>query len=166
MPATISGIQNSQWTPRCSTIGPARTSAKPAPKASTAAMTPTAPATLARGNSSRMIPNDNGITAPPTPWMTRATIRTMIEWDRPARTDPAASAARVATSNRSFPAMSPMRPRIGVKTDADSRYAVSTHVTVFWEVWYSCWMVGSAGTTRVWRMVYAIAPITRTAKVN
>ena len=59
-------------------------------------MNPTAPATLARGNSSRMIPNDKGSTAPPTPWMTRATIRTMIEWDSPASTDPAASAARVS----------------------------------------------------------------------
>ena len=36
---------------------------------------------------------------------------------------------------------------IAVPTDADSRYAVSTHATPFSEVCRSCWIVGSAGTT-------------------
>ena len=36
---------------------------------------------------------------------------------------------------------------IGVKIDADSRYAVSTQVTVFWDVCRPAWMVGSTGIT-------------------
>ena len=36
---------------------------------------------------------------------------------------------------------------IAVPTEAESRYAVSTHVTPFSEVCRSCWIVGRAGTT-------------------
>ena len=56
----------------------------------------------------------------------------------------------MATSIRSLPTMSPTRPRMGVKIDADSRYTVSTQVTVPWEVWRSCWMVVSTGVTSDW----------------
>ena len=76
------------------------------------------------------------------PWMARAMISTVIEWASPATTEPAASAASVTTSIRSLPTMSPTRPRIGVKIDADSRNAVSTQVTVFWVVCRSCWNGG------------------------
>jgi hypothetical protein len=68
-----------------------------------------------------MIPNATGTMPPPTPWITRATIMTAIEGAIAARNDPTASATSVATNTRSLPFMSPIRPRIGVMTDADSR---------------------------------------------
>ena len=68
-----------------------------------------------------MIPNDNGRTAPPIPWTTRPRINTPIECASPAITDPKARANKVTTSIRSLPTMSPTRPRMGVKIEADSR---------------------------------------------
>lgn len=59
-----------------------------------------------------MMPKDSGITPPPIPWMTRATIMTVTSVVTP---------ARAATSSRSLPTVSPLRPMIGVKIDADSR---------------------------------------------
>jgi len=41
-------------------------------------------------------------------------------------------------------------PQIGVKIDADSRYAVSTQVTVFWSVCRSTAIVASTGVTSDW----------------
>ena len=46
-----------------------------------------------------------------------------------------------------MPTLSPMRPMIGVKTEADSRYAVSTQVTVAWSVSSAASMVGRTGFT-------------------
>ena len=103
------------------TIGPARTIPAPPPTAAMAATTPTPVATLPGGNSSRMIPNDRGRTAPPIPWTTRATINKPIDWDRPAMAEPMARADRVTTSMRSLPTMSPTRPRMGVKIEADNK---------------------------------------------
>jgi len=81
-----------------------------------------------------MIPNATGIIPPPAPWITRATIMTPMEGASAASSEPAASAISVATKTRSLPIMSPTRPRIGVMIDADSRYAVRTHVAVPWVV--------------------------------
>ena len=53
----------------------------------------------------------------------------------------------MTTSIRSLPTMSPTRPRMGVKIEADNRYTVSTHVTVPWDVCRSCWIVDSTGIT-------------------
>jgi len=102
-------------------MGPARTIPAPPPTAAMAATIPTPVATLAAGNSSRMIPKARGSTAPPMPWMARARINTVMEWATPARAEPAARASNVTTSIRSLPTMSPTRPRMGVKIDADSR---------------------------------------------
>ena len=77
-----------------------------------------------------MIPNATGIIPPPAPWITRATIMTATDGASAAISEPTASATSVATKTRSLPIMSPVRPRIGVMIDADSRYAVRTHVTV------------------------------------
>ena len=68
-----------------------------------------------------MMPKASGIRPPPTPWMTRATIITVIEVASAARIEPTASVASTATSTRFLPIMSPIRPRIGVHTEADSR---------------------------------------------
>ncbi len=65
-------------------IGPAMTRPMPPPTAVRAAMIPTPVGTLATGNSSRMMPKDSGRTPPPIPWMARPTMRTPIEWARPA----------------------------------------------------------------------------------
>ena len=46
-----------------------------------------------------------------------------------------------------MPTLSPIRPTIGVNTEADSRYAVSSQVTVRWSVSSAAWMVGSTGLT-------------------
>ncbi len=74
-----------------------------------------------RGNSSRMIENESGNTAPPAPWMTRAVIMTPIDVASAARAVPAARIRRTITIMRFFPNMSPSRPAIGVTTDALSR---------------------------------------------
>ena len=82
---------------------------------------PTAPATLSRGNSSRMIPKVPGSTPPPTPWMARAAISTPMVGARAASSEPMVRAPSATTSIRSLPTLSPMRPMIGVKTEAESR---------------------------------------------
>ena len=78
-------------------------------------------ATRSRGNSSRMIPNESGKIAPPTPWMTRARMSTSMLVASAASREPAPRTASEATSVCSLPNMSPSRPTIGVKTDALSR---------------------------------------------
>ena len=74
-----------------------------------------------RGNSSRMMPNASGKIAPPKPWMTRATIITLMFVASAASSVPAASTPSETTSVRSLPNMSPRRPTIGVKIEALSR---------------------------------------------
>jgi hypothetical protein len=68
-----------------------------------------------------MMPKDSGSTPPPMPWITRATIMMTIEPVKAASTDPAVRAISATTSIRSLPHMSPRRPMMGVKIDADSR---------------------------------------------
>ena len=46
---------------------------------------------------------------------------------------------------------------IGVKIDAESRYAVNTHVTVFCEVCSPAWIVGRTGITNDCSSAY-VAP--------
>ena len=67
---------------------------------------------------------------------------------------------------RSLPIMSPMRPTIGVKIEAESRYAVTTQVTVFWDVCMLAWIVGRAGITRDWSSAKAEAPSSSTKNVS
>ena len=81
-------------------------------------MPPIAAGTRSRGNSSRMMPNDSGNTAPPSPCTTRAAIMTAIELVSAATSDPAVSATSTMMSIRSLPNMSPSRPSTGVATDA------------------------------------------------
>ena len=117
----IIGSQNSQWQLSTWTMGPASTRPKPPPTASSAAEAPTAPATLSRGNSSRMMPTVRGSTPPPTPWIARAAISTPMDGATAASNEPTASAPRASTSIRSSPTLSPIRPTIGVNTDAETR---------------------------------------------
>ncbi len=79
------------------------------------------PATRSDGNSSRTIANESGKMPPPTPWTTRAAIRTGRELATAARSVPAASTASVHSSRRSLPYMSPRRPMIEVPTEAERR---------------------------------------------
>ena len=147
--ATIStsGNQKSQCQLRCSTIAAPATMPTPPPIPSSADMSPMLPATRSRGNSSRMIPNASGKMPPPTPWIVRATISSASEPETPASSVPALRTTSVQTRRCSLPYMSPRRPMIAVPTEAESRYAVSSHATPFSEVCRSCWIVGSAGTT-------------------
>ncbi len=105
------------------------------------------PATFSCGNSSRTIPNASGKMPPAAPWMKRATMISASELDTAAISVPAARIRSVTSSRRSLPYMSPRRPRIAVPTDADSRYAVSSHAIPVSLVCSACWIVGSAGTT-------------------
>ena len=139
---------------------------RPAPTAVSAAITPTAPATFSAGNSSRMIPNATGSIPPAKPWITRATIRTPIDGATAASSEPTASATSVATKTRFLPVMSPIRPRIGVMIDADSRYAVSTQVTALCVVCSWCWTVVSTGITSDCNNAKAATPMASTAKVT
>ena len=84
-------------------------------------MTPMAPATRSAGNSSRMIPNASGNTAPPEPWMIRPTNITGRDVANALIKDPTERATSTATMIRSLPNMSPTRPRIGVAIAALSR---------------------------------------------
>ena len=79
------------------------------------------PATRSRGNSSRMMPNASGKIAPPSPWITRATIITGSVVASAARSVPPARQTSTTSSIRFLPNMSPSRPAIGVATDAASR---------------------------------------------
>ena len=74
-----------------------------------------------------MIANESGKTAPPAPWITRATIITPIEVASAASSVPNPSTIRTTTIVRFLPYMSPSRPAIGVTTEALSRYAVRIH---------------------------------------
>ena len=75
-PSSPAGSRTASGSSRWSTIGPASTIPRPPPTPSSVEMPPIAPATRSRGNSSRMMPNASGKTAPPTPWSTRAAIMT------------------------------------------------------------------------------------------
>nr|WP_262414572.1 hypothetical protein [Streptomyces sp. ST1015] len=103
------------------TIGPAATMPTPPPAAMTADRALMRPGTASAANSSRMMPKESGKSAPPTPWTTRATMRTPMVGASAASRQPTRTAARTATSVRLRPIRSPTRPRIGVKTDAESR---------------------------------------------
>src|SRR3954454_16109156 len=147
-------------------MGPAATMLTPPPAAITADRLLMEPLTSDAANSSRMMPKESGTRAPPTPWTTRATIRTPMLGARAARRQPTATVKRTATSVRFLPIRSPTRPRIGVKIEADSRYAVITQVTVDCEVCSACWTVGRAGAISDWSMANTPAPVARTAKVR
>ena len=68
-----------------------------------------------------MMPNASGKTPPPTPWITRATIITEMFVATAASSDPTDKATSVITNTRSLPTMSPSRPMIGVKIEAESK---------------------------------------------
>ena len=55
---------------------------------------------------------------------------------------------------------------IGVKTDAESRYAVSTQVTVFWSVLSSVSISDSTGIVSDCMSVYDETATARTANVS
>src|SRR5262249_15932593 len=95
-----------------------------------------------------------------------AAIMTPIDGATAASPDPMASATSVTTKIRSLPIMSPTRPRIGVVTDADGRYAVSTHVAVSWDVCNCSCTVVSTGTTSDCNSAYAPTPAASTANVT
>ena len=84
-------------------------------------MKPMAPATLAAGSSSLMMPKASGNSAPPTPCTARPATSSASVVARPDKTVPATRAAMVASSIRRLPNMSPSRPMIGVATEADSK---------------------------------------------
>ena len=94
-----------------------------------------------------MIAKESGNTAPPAPWITRATIITPIEVASAASSVPNASTTRTTTIVRFLPYMSPSRPALGVTTDALSRYAVRIQAAPAVVVSRSCWIVSSAGAT-------------------
>ena len=138
----------------------------PAPKPTAVSDAITLRAEVTRSlNSSRMIPNDSGRTPPPAPWTTRAAMSQPMDGASAAASDPTASAVSVTTSIRFLPTTSPTRPSSGVQIDAESRYAVSTQVTVVWSVSNSTWMRASTGTIRDWSRANEDTAIVRTANV-
>ena len=141
------GSQNSQCQLRCSTMSPDRTMPMPPPTPRIADSSPMLPATFSRGNSSRTIPNANGKMPPLAPWIARARMRTPSDGASAASSVPNASATSVQNRMCSLPCMSPRRPRIGVATEAASRYAVSSQVTPVSVVCRLRSIVGSAGMT-------------------
>ena len=113
--------QKIQLYERLSTISPLRTSPAPPPMPKVAEMRPMPVATRSRGNSSRMIPNASGNTAPAAPCTARPATSSSRLLDSAAINDPTANSPSTTTSMRSLPNMSPSRPRIGVAIEALSR---------------------------------------------
>jgi hypothetical protein len=135
------------------------------PAAASDAIEPTALGTRSCGNSSRMTPKESGRTPPPTPCRTRAAILTPMLGANAAIKDRTESAANETTNMRSLPTMSPMRPTIGVKIEAESRYAVSTHVTVLCVVCTSLCTVDKTGSSNEYSRAKLATPETSTANV-
>jgi len=127
-------------------MGPARTMPKPNAADTSDASSPTAVPDRSCETSSRTMPNARGSTPPPTPWTTRATIIHSMLGASAAIADPIASSDSVTTSIFCLPTASPMRPSSGVATAADSRYDVSTQVTVDWSVSKRSCTCDSTGT--------------------
>ncbi len=98
--------------------------------------------------------------------MTRATIITPIESVSAAINEPTVSAASVTTSMRSLPTLSPIRPRIGVATEADNRYPVISHVAVLCVVCRAGMSRASTGTTIDCNSAYAEIPSSSTANTR
>ena len=116
--------------------------------------------TRSPGNSSRMIPTLSGNTAPPVPETNRAAISHQMFGATAQAAQPTRNTISEATRSRSFPKRSPSLPRIGVKTAAESRNAVNTHVTHVVDASRSRWSSGSAGTTIVcWSAYAAVASV-------
>ena len=122
--------------------------------------------TFSRGNSSRMIANASGKTAPPIPWTTRPAIITPIVVASAAISVPRASTASTTTSVRFLPNMSPMRPAMGVATDALSRYAVMIQAPAVGDAFRSSSIVPSAGMTSDCSRANAAPASASTAKVT
>ena len=118
---TKKGIQNSQWYESTERIGPERTMPRPPPMPRIAEVMAMPPATLWRGNSSRMMAYESGKTAPPMPWMARPAIIGPSEEESAAISEPTPSAATATMKTFFLPNMSPRRPAIGVTIDALSR---------------------------------------------
>ena len=142
------GSQNSHSQERCSTIGPAATMPTPAPMPKIAESRPTMTLTRSRGSSSRTRPMESGMIAPAAPCSARATISTVRFGASAASAVPIASTARTPISTLRLPIMSPRRPRIGVSTDAESRYAVRIQLMSPVDTRRSRAIVPMAGATR------------------
>ncbi len=110
---------------------------------------PIATGTRSRGNASRTRPNASGKVAAPRPCTARPAISSPMDGASAQSSVPRANNARLISSSRRFPNMSPRRPSSPVATDADSRNALSTQVAVVVGAASSRWMSGSAGTTIV-----------------
>ncbi len=68
-----------------------------------------------------MIAKQSGKMPPPTPCRTRPATSTSSVWPSADTAEPAANTLSAITSSRRLPNMSPRRPKIGVKTAAESR---------------------------------------------
>src|SRR5207302_9243301 len=120
-PTAIAPTMKSQRHEKLSTITPERTIPNPPPTPKTALTSPIPTPTFSGGNSSRMIENDSGKTAAPTPATARKAISDQMFHAAAHPTQPAKKATSEIVSRRSFPYWSPSLPRIGVETDATSR---------------------------------------------
>ena len=134
---------------RWSTITPESTIPKPPPTPNTAESRPIPVPTRSGGNSSRMIANESGNSAPPAPESARKAISDGRFHANAAPTQPARKRPRLTSSSRSFPYWSPSLPRTGVVTAAETRNAVSTHVVQAGDAPNSSPKVGRAGKTIV-----------------
>jgi hypothetical protein len=76
-----------------------------------------------------MIPKASGKTPPATPCSTRPATSAVSESPSAHSTEPAQNTAIVHVSTRPRPSRSPIRPITGVATEAETRYAVSSHDT-------------------------------------
>jgi hypothetical protein len=103
-----------------------RPSAPPTP--SDALISAVAPPSRSTGSSSRMMLIPSGTTPAARPCSVRATIMTASEWLSAPTADPATSIARLASSIRRLPNMSPSRPTTGVAMALASSVAVIAQV--------------------------------------
>jgi len=123
-------------------------------------VTAIAPRTRSAGIWSRSTAKASGTVLLPRPWITRAAISSQIEVASAASSDPRASRPRESAKTRRLPNASPIRPPIGVATEAES---ISTQDAVAWSAPKRCWISGSAGTVRACSSGCETTPKTRTA---
>src|SRR6266540_1298152 len=164
-PTAIAPTTKIQGHEEYSRINPASTSPSPPPTPKTAETTPTATPIFSGGNSSLMIENESGNTAPPAPCTIRHAISTQMFGAKIAAAEPMKKTPRLIRSSRSLPYWSPSFPSSGVSTDAESRNPVSSHVAHPVVVSNSRCSTGSAGRIIVCCSANAMPASVRTASV-
>ena len=126
---------------------------------------PTAPLTLAAGNSLRAMAMVTGSSPRPTPCKPRPTTIIRKVADAAEMAHPATTAPSATSMTRRFIGPSASRPMIGVATAPVMRAAVSSHSAVLSDTPSARAMLGISGAPRLLTMAISMATLTRVGSV-